>query len=241
MNQMNKLDKDIEFRYIFNEVKRKVKIEHILNYYNIVITKNNFSICPFHNDTKPSMSWSKKLNLINCFVCFNKAIDCIKFVELKEQISFKEAVKFLYKKFINKKVKIKDIDIKYKINKIKKNIAKPITKKNVILEYYNKIENKIDDCYYILQDFHNLYNKRKFSWKMERIYILNYNDLEDIDFYYQDIKLITNITKKFNKLLFKDIYRDIIFLYNKLNIECKKNMIKYKLLLIKRKSNEIKM
>ncbi|MBU0679881.1 MAG: toprim domain-containing protein [Proteobacteria bacterium] len=47
--------------------------------------------CPFHEDSDPSFSVNPDDNLWNCFGC-NKGGDAIRFVELFDQIGFKEAV-----------------------------------------------------------------------------------------------------------------------------------------------------
>ncbi|MCP4551340.1 MAG: toprim domain-containing protein, partial [Bacteroidetes bacterium] len=56
--------------------------------------KGYFGLCPFHNDTKPSLSITPLKNEWHCFGC-GKGGDVIRFIELFDQIDFKEAVKRL--------------------------------------------------------------------------------------------------------------------------------------------------
>lgn len=82
-------------------------VDFILNNYNIVdivsnyikIEKkgNNFwAICPFHQDTKPSLSISTKKNIFNCFSC-NVGGNAIFFVKNFKKISYFEAIKDILK------------------------------------------------------------------------------------------------------------------------------------------------
>src|SRR6056297_1104392 len=50
-----------------------------------------FGLCPFHDDHNPSLSVNPKTNLWQCFGC-GKAGDVIRFIELFDQVDFKEAV-----------------------------------------------------------------------------------------------------------------------------------------------------
>jgi hypothetical protein len=54
--------------------------------------KRNMALCPFHNDTSPSMSL--KNNKVRCWSC-NKSWDTIAFVMEKEGLSFQDAVRRL--------------------------------------------------------------------------------------------------------------------------------------------------
>jgi DNA primase catalytic core len=56
--------------------------------------KNMVGLCPFHNDTSPSMNVSPEKQIFKCFAC-NAGGDVIKFVCLYHKISFKEALKEL--------------------------------------------------------------------------------------------------------------------------------------------------
>jgi len=56
--------------------------------------KSYFGLCPFHNDKNPSLSITPSTNLWQCFGC-GAGGDVIRFVELFDQVDFKEAVKML--------------------------------------------------------------------------------------------------------------------------------------------------
>jgi len=56
--------------------------------------KGYFGLCPFHADKNPSLSINPIKNLWQCFGC-GAAGDAIRFVELFDQVDFKEAVKRL--------------------------------------------------------------------------------------------------------------------------------------------------
>lgn len=54
------------------------------------------ALCPFHDDTKPSLVIYKETNSYHCFVCTNGG-DNIKLVQEKLKLSFIDAVKYLLK------------------------------------------------------------------------------------------------------------------------------------------------
>ena len=56
--------------------------------------KSYLGLCPFHNDTNPSLSINPADNLWQCFGC-GAGGDVIRFVELFDKVDFKEAVKHL--------------------------------------------------------------------------------------------------------------------------------------------------
>ncbi len=68
---------------------------------------NYRGFCPFHKDTKPSLTVNPKENLWNCFGC-DKGGDNIRFVQLFDQISFNEAVERLKGYFPGGEVPKKD-------------------------------------------------------------------------------------------------------------------------------------
>ena len=56
--------------------------------------KSYHGLCPFHNETNPSLSINPDKNLWQCFGC-GAAGDVIRFVELIDKVSFPEAVQQL--------------------------------------------------------------------------------------------------------------------------------------------------
>ena len=63
--------------------------------------RSYFGLCPFHDDHNPSLSVNPKTNLWQCFGC-GAAGDVIRFIELFDQVDFKEAVNRLAGNGINK-------------------------------------------------------------------------------------------------------------------------------------------
>ncbi len=86
-----------------NDIKTKIKeandIADVVGEF-VTLKKsgvNLVGICPFHPDTKPSMSVSRRKQMYNCFVCGHKG-DVISFVQEHEHMSFPEALSFLAKR-----------------------------------------------------------------------------------------------------------------------------------------------
>lgn len=75
-------------------IKSKVNIVDVISHYIDVQKKgaNYVALCPFHNDTNPSMMISTSKQIFKCFVC-GASGDCFGFVRQYEKISFAAAVK----------------------------------------------------------------------------------------------------------------------------------------------------
>ena len=73
------------------QVKDRLNIVDVITYYGVKLNGKNKGICPFHNDTKPSLSVSEPKQIFTCFVCDAKG-DMINFVMLMFNISFREAI-----------------------------------------------------------------------------------------------------------------------------------------------------
>ena len=76
-------------------IKRTVDLVALVQAKGITLKKNGKShmgLCPFHADKNPSLSITPSKNLWQCFG-YGKAGDVIRFVELFDQVDFKEAVK----------------------------------------------------------------------------------------------------------------------------------------------------
>ena len=68
-------------------------VKVVSNYLSVTKKGKNFvAICPFHDDTNPSMSISPERQMFKCFVC-NEGGSAIAFVQKYEHIKFPEAVK----------------------------------------------------------------------------------------------------------------------------------------------------
>ena len=81
---------------IIDEIKNQVDIIDVVQEYVDLSKKgrNYWGVCPFHDDSNPSMSVSPEKQMYNCFSC-GKAGGIFKFVQDIEKISFKEAMKKL--------------------------------------------------------------------------------------------------------------------------------------------------
>ncbi|MCV3743686.1 DNA primase [Ureaplasma sp. ES3154-GEN] len=77
---------------LYDSIKDQVKVSDVIGQYLTLSKKSNsfICVCPFHNDTKPSLSINDVKKVFKCFAC-NTAGDAIKFVALKENISYQQA------------------------------------------------------------------------------------------------------------------------------------------------------
>lgn len=77
-----------------NEIRQQADIVDIISRHISVTRKgkNFFAICPFHNDTNPSMSISKEKQIYKCFVC-NAAGNVFTFIQKYKKIPYMQAVK----------------------------------------------------------------------------------------------------------------------------------------------------
>jgi len=79
------------------ELKKSIDLVALIESRGIPLKKNGKSykgLCPFHEDSNPSLSVNPQENLWQCFGC-NSGGDSIRFIELYENVSFKEAMKQL--------------------------------------------------------------------------------------------------------------------------------------------------
>lgn len=79
---------------VYEEILDRADIVTVISSYVDVIKKGKsyVSLCPFHNDSNPSMMISKDKKIFKCFVCGTSG-NAISFVQQIEKISFKEACK----------------------------------------------------------------------------------------------------------------------------------------------------
>lgn len=105
---------------IINEIRAKSDIVDVISSY-IPLTKkgrNYFGVCPFHDDTNPSLSVSPERQIYKCFSC-GASGNVFSFVMDYEKISFPESVKLLGKKC--------GVDTGFKIN----------SRDNIYTKYYD--------------------------------------------------------------------------------------------------------
>ncbi len=76
------------------EIRQKANIVDIIGSYVDLEKKgkNHFALCPFHDDTNPSMSVSEEKQIFNCFTC-NIGGNVFSFVMEYDNVDFKTAVK----------------------------------------------------------------------------------------------------------------------------------------------------
>jgi DNA primase len=65
------------------EIKSRLSILTILSHYGLKPDKNDFILCPFHDDHNPSLKIYTKTNTFHCFGC-GATGDVIEFIQLKE-------------------------------------------------------------------------------------------------------------------------------------------------------------
>lgn len=85
---------------IIETIKAKADIVEVIGEY-VHLTKkgqNFIGLCPFHNDSTPSLTVSSAKGIYKCFAC-DASGDVIKFLQEYLNISFVEAVKMLAKKY----------------------------------------------------------------------------------------------------------------------------------------------
>ncbi len=85
---------------LVNELRQKADIVEVISSY-IPLTKkgrNYFGLCPFHDDTNPSMSISAEKQIYKCFVC-GASGNVFNFVMDYEHLSFPETLSMLAKKY----------------------------------------------------------------------------------------------------------------------------------------------
>jgi DNA primase len=74
-----------------SEIKQKLTLSQVLQIYLIKVDKNNMAICPFHNDTKPSLQVNLEKNYYKCHACGKKG-DQIQFVQDYGNLTKREAL-----------------------------------------------------------------------------------------------------------------------------------------------------
>lgn len=74
-----------------SEIKTRLSIETVLNYYNIATDRHDKACCPFHEENTPSFTVYHKTNTFHCFGCGISG-DAIEFIQLKEKCTKHEAI-----------------------------------------------------------------------------------------------------------------------------------------------------
>lgn len=195
---MNTLSKEL-----INEIKNSVDIVDVISSYIPLVGKgkNLFCICPFHDDTNPSMSVSREKQIYTCFSC-GATGTVYNFLEDYEHISFIEAVKMCANKagielnISNKKQHIKNnelyemYDIATKLYQNNINTNDGIEAKNYLLD--RKIDIEIIKEFKIglaIKDnkLTKLLTKKYDEKLIEKSGLIVKNNLESFDSFYDRI------------------------------------------------------
>ena len=76
------------------DILKQVDIVKVISYYQPVIKKGReyVAICPFHDDSNPSLHISVEKQIFKCFVCGTGG-NAINYVERRENLPYFEALK----------------------------------------------------------------------------------------------------------------------------------------------------
>lgn len=98
-----------------NEIRRKIDIVDIIGERITLVArgKNFFGVCPFHDDSNPSMCVSREKQIYTCFSCHATG-NVFTFLMNYEHIDFREALRYLGERV---GVNVGGIQIKKKTNK----------------------------------------------------------------------------------------------------------------------------
>lgn len=165
---------------IINEIRSKSDIVDVISSY-LPLTqkgKNFFGVCPFHDDTNPSMSVSREKQIYRCFSC-GASGNVFTFIMNYEHVSFRESLQILSEK---SGIEIKGINIQ-------------------------KRETKYDKLYEIYDLAHKYYqNNMNSSYaKKAKEYLYNRNITDDMIKEYK-IGLSLDKTDNLTKLLLSKNY-----------------------------------
>ena len=103
---------------LITKVRKSVDIVDIIGERIPLVAKgkNYFGVCPFHDDTNPSMSVSREKQIYTCFSCHASG-NVFNFIMDYDHVSFKEALSFLATKA---GIDVKGIKVNKKVNKFDK-------------------------------------------------------------------------------------------------------------------------
>jgi len=103
---------------VFNEIREKIDIVDLIGEYVPLSQKgrNFFGVCPFHNDTNPSMSVSREKQIYKCFSC-GASGNIFTFIRDYEHVDMREALEILANKT---GVALEGVSISKKIDKYDK-------------------------------------------------------------------------------------------------------------------------
>jgi DNA primase catalytic core len=133
-------------------IKRDIDLVALVQSRGIELKKNGksyYGLCPFHDDTNPSLSINLNKNLWQCFGC-GAAGDVIRFVELIDKVSFPEAVQQLNGEKIHLKSKSRATDNKQRATEFSVKERKLLSR--VVSYYQHTLTQDSRGINYIKQD-----------------------------------------------------------------------------------------
>ena len=166
---------------IISDIQSKVNIVDVISKYIPVSKKgrNHVSVCPFHNDTNPSMQISEDKQIYKCFAC-GAGGNVFTFVEEFEKVSFIEAVKIVAD-FIGYDLSEYDAAIPVKSVDPKKEKLLSLAKEASEFYTYNLLNTSNDGLKY--------FEKRGINKEIIEKFKLGYSDIDSS-------KILRYLTKK---------------------------------------------
>ena len=103
---------------IINTIRNKSDIVEVIGERIPLVShgKNYFGVCPFHDDTNPSMSVSRDKQIYKCFSC-GASGNVFTFLLNYDHMSFNDALRYLGKRCGVDTFSVKDIHIDNKYDK----------------------------------------------------------------------------------------------------------------------------
>ena len=103
---------------IINTIRNKSDIVEVIGERIPLVShgKNYFGVCPFHDDTNPSMSVSRDKQIYKCFSC-GASGNVFTFLMNYDHMSFNDALRYLGKRCGVDTFSVKDIHIDNKYDK----------------------------------------------------------------------------------------------------------------------------
>ena len=159
---------------IFTEVKENVSMDSLVRHFNLKVNRQNFMICPFHNEDTASLKIYE--NSFYCFGC-QRAGTVIDFTLYYLDMDILQATKYLAKVFniaINEKLTIRE--------KYIQDISKRKTSDKVFEKWIKNTWDTILTYYRIL--YHN-----SFTYDLENgLYVEAIHNLTKLDYYIDWLK-----------------------------------------------------
>lgn len=126
---------DLDFNKKVNEIKTKISIVEVIGkYLNLVQKGNNFwAVCPFHEDSSPSLSISQSKQIYKCFACGEQGNVFI-FLQKFKNITFINALKEATE---SANINLKDYDINLADDIIQSKINPLIAINNTAMNFFS--------------------------------------------------------------------------------------------------------